>query len=181
MNRMAIRSACLALGICAFSSANAADDGRLVTEIRGGVMAHDQGIFSSHKESGVDINGEILLNNWGWLGKKIELRPHFGATFNTDGNTSFGYFGLTATAPVGRFLFAEASFGGAVHSGNLEENQIGHKDLGCRLLFRESLGFGARLDEHSSIMATADHISNANFCDKNEGLETVGVRYGYRF
>ena len=25
------------------------------------------------------------------------------------------------------------------------------------------------------------HLSNAKFCDTNEGLENVGVRYGYRF
>lgn len=156
-------------------------DGRLVTELRLGVMAHDQGIFSSHKESGADINAEVLLNDWGWLGKKVQLRPHFGATINTDGNTSFGYFGVTATAPLWRSTFAEFSFGGAVHSGNLDKNELGHKDLGCRLLFRESLSFGVNLNEHNSIAAVADHISNANFCGKNEGLETVGVRYGYHF
>ena len=172
----------LALALSAFLSASAAHaDGPLVTEIRAGVLAHDQGLFSSHKESGVDFNGEILLNDWGWLGKKIRLRPHFGGTVNSDGNTSFGYFGLSATAPVWRFVFAEFSFGGAVHSGNIDENEVGHKDLGCRVLFRESVSVGANLDEHNAIMATVDHISNANICEKNEGLETIGVRYGYRF
>ena len=26
-----------------------------------------------------------------------------------------------------------------------------------------------------------DHISNAKLCSTNEGLETFGIRYGYRF
>ena len=38
---------------------------------------------------------------------------------------------------------------------------------------------------HPSVLAkqavTLDHISNANLCDQNEGLDTLGIRYGYRF
>jgi lipid A 3-O-deacylase len=173
----------LALALAAMGAAapaEAAGSGP-ISELRLGVMAHDQGIFSSNKEDGVDINAEALFTDLGWLGEKIALRPHIGGMINTNGNTSYGYFGLTATAPIGRLFFAEFSVGGAVHSGNLHDNEIGRKDLGCRVLFRESLSFGVNIDEHNSIAAVADHISNANLCDKNEGLETVGVRYAYRF
>lgn len=176
------RGLALGLGIAAalVSVAAQAND-KIVSELRLGVFAHDQGIFSSHKESGVDINGEILFSDLGWLGKRVMLRPHIGGTVNSDGNTSDGYFGLTATLPFAQRFFVEGSVGGAVHTGNLESNELGHKDLGCRVLFRESLSLGVMIDEHNSLAAVADHISNANLCDKNEGLEDVGVRYGYRF
>jgi hypothetical protein len=30
-------------------------------------------------------------------------------------------------------------------------------------------------------LVTFDHISNAELASPNEGLDTLGVRYGYRF
>ena len=47
-------------------------------------------------------------------------------------------------------------------------------------LFREAMDFGYRLGGHGISLHLA-HISNAKLCDKNEGLETVGLRYGYSF
>jgi lipid A 3-O-deacylase len=179
-----VRHGVLGMGlVCALSlGSGAAWAGNgFISEVRLGVMAHDQGIFSGHKESGTDINVEILGPSLGWLGHTIALRPHLGGTANTDGNTSFGYLGLTATLPFWQIMFVEGSVGGAVHTGNLHDDEVGHKDLGCPALFRESLSLGAFLGEHITVAVVADHISNANICDKNEGLETVGARVGYRF
>jgi lipid A 3-O-deacylase len=169
---------------CALSlGSNAAFAGQdsLISEIRLGALAHDQGIFSGHKESGTDINVELLGPSLGWLGHTVALRPHIGGTVNSAGNTSDGYFGLTATVPIWHIFFFEGSVGGAVHTGNLDANEPGHKDLGCRVLFRESLSLGAFIGDHITVSMMADHISNANICGRNEGLEAVGGRVGYRF
>lgn len=151
-----------------------------LSEVRLGVLAHDVGPFSSRKEDGADLNVEVLFKDFAWF-KKVGIRPHLGGAINTSGDTSYGYFGLTGTVPVGRKLFLELSVGGAVHNGNKNKNELGRKDLGCRVLFRESIGGGVYLGKHASLSVVLDHISNANLCEKNEGLETVGVRYGYRF
>jgi len=37
------------------------------------------------------------------------------------------------------------------------------------------------IGEKTSLSLYLDHISNANLCDNNEGLETAGVRLGFRF
>ena len=70
------------------------------------------------------------------------------------------------------------------------------KSLGCRFLFRESVNAGYRFNKRHALMLHFDHSSNANLCEKNtrdgtaegrhdvtlnEGLESVGVRYGYMF
>jgi hypothetical protein len=57
----------------------------------------------------------------------------------------------------------------------------GGNELGCRVLFRESLSVGVRFMKHHSLSVMVDHISNAGLCDHNDGLDTLGVRYGYRF
>ena len=70
---------------------------------------------------------------------------------------------------------------GVVHDGRIKTNRIDRKELGCRVLFRESIELGYRFGTRHAISAFLDHLSNANICDKNEGLESLGVRYGYRF
>jgi hypothetical protein len=167
--------------LCVAATPAAAEGPKRLSELRLGVLAHDVGPFSSRKEGGADINVEVLFRDLGWLGERFMLRPHLGGSINTSSDTSQGYFGLTATAPIGRKLFFEFSFGGTVHNGNKNEGEIGKKDLGCRVLFRESISGGIYLGERSTLSVMLDHISNANLCDKNEGLESVGVRYGYRF
>jgi hypothetical protein len=40
---------------------------------------------------------------------------------------------------------------------------------------------GVDVTESISIMATVDHMSNADLCDENQGLTNAGVRVGYRW
>lgn len=37
-----------------------------------------------------------------------------------------------------------------------------------------------RFAEYNSLMLTADHMSNAGLCAKDEGLSDIGVRYGFK-
>jgi lipid A 3-O-deacylase len=55
------------------------------------------------------------------------------------------------------------------------------KALGSRVLFHIPLEVGYRLDLHNSISAHFEHMSNAYTVDPNEGLDRIGVRYGYKF
>ena len=53
--------------------------------------------------------------------------------------------------------------------------------LGCSPLFRESASVGWRFDEHWSLLATIEHLSNGGLCDQNRGLTNVGARVAYSF
>ena len=153
----------------------------IVSEVRVGVLAHDYGPFSSNKEDGVDGNLEILFASPAFLDLVLSPRPHIGGSVNSSGDTSQAYLGLTWEFDVLDAVFIDLTFGGAVHNGNLNDDELGRKDLGCRTLFRGAIGVGYRITPNHNIAIQLDHISNAKLCDRNEGLETVGVRYGYRF
>jgi len=49
------------------------------------------------------------------------------------------------------------------------------------VLFHPHLEWGFRFDTHNSVSIFFEHISNASSADKNQGLDTLGVRYGDRF
>lgn len=156
---------------------------KLISEIRLGILAHDHDIapFSRSEEDGIDANFEILFISPHWLKKLRSPRPHLGVSINTTGDTSQAYMGLTWEWQFWRQWFFDFSLGGAIHDGKTTTTLIDRKELGCQVLFRESLDLGYIYAERHSISVFLDHISNAKICEKNEGLETVGIRYGYRF
>jgi len=160
-----------------------------VSEVRVGGAFHDRGIFSDAEEDGADVTAEVLFASPGvlrWLGRP---RPHLGLAAATDAEaTSYLYFGLTWEVDVVQDWFLHGSLGGAVHDGDplLEREQTAEqratqKALGCRALLRESVGVGYRVTERVNLMLYVDHISNANLCDSNEGLDNFGGRIGWRF
>lgn len=157
-------------------------DGSLFSEVRVGALAHDQGPFSSNKEGGFDSNIELLFTSPELLDVIWSPRPHIGASVNSSGDTSQAYLGLTWDWDFfERAMFVNFSLGGAVHNGETTTDQLDKKELGCRVLFRESLDIGYRFNAVHSLMFHFDHISNAKLCSTNEGLETIGIRYGYSF
>ena len=125
-------------------------------------------------------------------------RPHLGVSYNSSGDTSQAYGGLTWDWSFWNGWFADFSLGGMVHDGHLVGDKDGklRKSLGCRILFRESVNFGYRFKKRHAIMAHLNHSSNASLCEKNtpdgtafgrhdvilnEGLESLGILYGYIF
>ena len=66
-----------------------------LSEIRGGILVHDEGLFSRNKEDGIDTNFEVLFKSPSILDAVYSPRPHLGATLNSAGNTSQAYLGLT--------------------------------------------------------------------------------------
>jgi lipid A 3-O-deacylase len=152
-----------------------------LSELRLGLLDHDIGILGHAKEGGGDINGEVLFESPGFLDAVGAPRPHLGVSVNSEGDTSQAYAGLTwGFAPV-QLVFMEFSLGGAIHDGKLSDGGTARKELGARVLFRESLSLGYRIDDHHSLSLIFDHESNANLADHNEGLNNLGIRWGYRF
>lgn len=152
-----------------------------LSEARVGIMAHDVGVFGVRKEDGIDGNVELLFQSPAFLEPLWAPRPHMGLSINTGGDTSQAYAGLSwSWTPVERW-FIEFSLGGSVHDGKLSTFDRDRKELGSRVLFRESLSLGFHIDRKHSLMVTLDHISNANLAEYNEGLDTFGLRWGYRF
>ena len=153
----------------------------LVSEIRIGALWHDQGPFSHRKERGYDGNLELLFSSPEFLRKVWTPRPHIGASINSAGDTNQIYLGLTWEKRFYQSYFANFSLGAGYHDGYKVTDLLDRKSLGCKFLFRESLDVGFRFQNNHSIMAHLDHISNAKLCSTNEGLESVGFRYGYSF
>ena len=79
------------------------------------------------------------------------------------------------------------SWGMAYHNGDKIHDpkhvQTDKKELGSNLLFREAVELGWNFYGKDSISLRFDHISNANLWgeDANEGLDTFGIVYSYRF
>lgn len=157
--------------------------GGILSEFRVGVLAHDQGPFSSNKEKGVDAQFELRFRSPDFLGVIWSPYPNIGANINTSGNTSSFWLGLVWEKPVWKKMFVGWSMGGAYHTGETDKGTgaADEKELGCNPLFRLAINAGWRFDEHQSLDLILDHISNAKLCDTNEGLENFGLRYGYKF
>ena len=50
-----------------------------------------------------------------------------------------------------------------------------------RILFRIPIEMGLLFTRHQGVSIRFDHVSNAYLADPNEGLDTIGLRYTYRF
>lgn len=162
-------------------AAAAAEPAGIVSELRFGLLRHDAGIVSHHKEPGVDVNGEVLFVSPDFLEAIGAPRPHLGVEVNSEGQTSQAYVGLSWTWDFHPSFFLEGSLGAAVHNGNLDKYDPVRKALGSRVLFRESVSLGMRINEQLSLSLFVDHISNAGLARYNGGMDGLGLRIGYRF
>jgi len=152
-------------------------------EIRIGLFAHDVGgLWSSvNKESGVGLNAELIFNRPGFSFLYGSVRPNFGVTFNSKGDTSTVYAGLLWERGITSRLFINLGLGAAVHNGELEPSQSDKKALGSRVLFRIPIELGYKLTERHRISLLFTHMSNGYLASPNEGLDTLGFRYGFSF
>ena len=170
----------------------------IFSEVRVGMLMHDTGPFSANEEDGVDSNLELLFASPKIFSFMWSPRPQIGVSLNSSGDTSQGYAGLYWERSFWDGWFAGLSLGGMIHDGRLYGDKDGQtrKSLGCRFLFREAINFGYRFKKRHAIMVHFDHSSNASLCEKNtpdgtangrhdvvlnEGIESLGVRYGYMF
>jgi lipid A 3-O-deacylase len=154
----------------------------LLDEVRAGILTHS--IDGNNGEEGADLNLEVLFRRLDGryddplLDFALRPRVHVGASVNTAGDTSQIYAGLSWEVQLAPKLSLELTFGGALHDGETSDNAA--DSYGCSLNFRESASIGYALDERWTIYGTISHMSNANLCDENTGLTSVGVRLGYK-
>ena len=180
----ATRIAAAAAGVAPAPSRVAASAPRLgLSELRMGFAHHDSGVFGRTEEEGVDVTLEARfapLTGGAW-DAIWRPRPHVGININSAGDTSALYLGLTWDWDVWDSFFVSLDLGAAVHDGETSTLDLTRKELGSRVLFREAVEFGYRFHERHALSLRVDHISNAKLADKNEGLDTVGIVYSYRF
>lgn len=179
--RIAIVGLALAVGVSADVMPVLA--GGLIDEFRIGVLDHDvPNLWSGFRvePDSADINVEFILSpSVAFLGGYV--RPAIGGSINTVGATSHAYLDARWQYDLPHGLFIGLGIGAAVHNGQLELEDWDRKALGSRVLFHFPAEIGVRLDEHNSISAYFEHISNGYTVSPNEGLDRLGVRYGYRF
>lgn len=106
-------------------------------------------------------------------------RVHAGAIVSTNGNASQVYSGLTWSFDVTDTLFLELGLGGTLTNATLDGSK--GVNVGCSLLFHEQLSAGWRLTDRVNLVATVEHSSNANLCERNSGLSYAGIGIGYKF
>lgn len=155
----------------------------LVHELMIGALAHDvPDLWSGFRRepSSIDINVEAKLSPAMALFFGT-LRPAVGATINTEAATSHVYVDARLNYDLSERVFFGLGVGAAVHDGNTGREDPDRKALGSRLLFHIPFELGYRLDAHNSISAYFEHTSNAYTQKYNEGMDRLGVRYGYRF
>ncbi len=174
--------------------------GGVISEVRGGVLVHDVWRDNQSKTAEantVDINGEVLsvpltmaTSDTPFLQSILAPRAHLGFSANTAGWTNNGYTGLTWEWGLPANFFFDFAFGFDLHDGQLKASQTstgayetdGRPNLGSRVLFREAIDIGYRFDQVNSLSTYFAHISNAGWlASQNDGMNFVGVRYGFRF
>lgn len=154
----------------------------VVYEVNVGLLHHDTADLWSgfNRESGIDINAEVLFNSfYEILGGTIH--PALGVSVNTAGDTSKAYGGLRYRYELENGLFFGIGLGAAVHNGESRLVRSDKKALGSTLLFHIPAEVGYHFNKHYTVAAYFDHISNGYTQDENEGLDTIGLRFGYRF
>ena len=109
------------------------------------------------------------------------VHPNFGLSVNDRGDTSKLYAGVLWEFEMKSGLFLNLGVGAAVHNGESETSEEDKKELGSRVLFRIPIELGYALTKRHAVSIMFDHVSNASLADPNEGLDTLGLRYGYRF
>lgn len=155
----------------------------LIEEVKLGVLYHDAShLWSGFRieDQGADINGEVLLRPTipVYIGT---IRPVVGGTLATNGGTSHAYADLRWQSELGAGFFLGLGFGGAIHDGHLLPDSWNRKALGSRVLFHFPAELGYRFDAHNSLSVYFEHTSNAWLAKYNEGLDRIGLRYGYKF
>jgi lipid A 3-O-deacylase len=154
-----------------------------VDELKIGVLAHDvPDLWSGFQAepNSADINVEAIFSpSVAFLGGTI--RPALGASINTQGYTSNVYLDARWQLETACGIFLGLGVGGTVHDGQLKLEHWDEKALGSRVLFHIPVELGYRLDAHDSVSVYFEHMSNAYTASPNEGMDRIGVRYGYRF
>ena len=160
---------------------NQAENGCL-NEIRMGLLAHDADHLwsGSRKESGVDLNAEVIFKKATVDLFNGVLRPNLGISINNRGDTSRIYGGILWELDTPS-VFLNLGIGAALHDGERETKRDNKKALGSRVLFRIPIEIGLTLYGRHRVSVLFEHVSNGYLAHPNEGLDAIGLRYGFLF
>jgi opacity protein-like surface antigen len=153
-----------------------------ISELKVGALDHDTpGLWSGFgvERQSVDANLEVLFLPWAYTFGGY-LRPALGATINFHGETSKAYADLRWERESPSGVFFALGMGAAVHNGDINLTDPARKALGSPVLFHPSAELGYRWDGVNSLSIFADHMSNGFTQRYNDGMDTVGIRYGRR-
>ncbi len=158
-------------------------DGGILYGCRVGLLYHDvNGLWSgSRAEGGIDVNAEIVFRRPGYFLWGGAIRPNLGVTVNSQGDTSTLYGGFIWEIVSRAGLFFNTGLGLALHNGELDAGDDRQKALGARVLFRIPFEIGATFGGRHRLSVFFAHISNAYLADPNQGLDVLGLRYGFQF
>lgn len=161
-------------------------------------------------ENSAAFNAEVIFEEPKFLKWALTPQPYINGTLNVEGNTSFGGAGLMWRQSFGKRFYADFSFGGVIHDGTktsgltseerdavrgddreaaraafaaLRDRRASEISFGSRLLFREQLTLGVRVDEEWAAEVFFEHLSNAGLSESsiNEGVDSLGIKAARRF
>ena len=166
---------------------------QLVEEVRLGLVAHD---VVTPDEKGPQIAVEALFASPDFLTPIGSPRPYLYGSFSTRGYTNLGAAGLNWTwAPNAGRLSFEGAFGLSYNDGVKDVVDRAPDDpvrirlaetralLGSRWLFHTRLGTDYAVTERWAVGVYYEHFSHGQILasGRNQALDEVGVRIGYRF
>lgn len=148
-----------------------------------GLLAHDvDTVWSDDRaEHGFDWSLEAELARGAFSIWDGRARPSLGLSVHSRRQTHKVYAGWLWERPLAERGFLNLGLGLAWHTGRTMTSDPDRKELGTRWQFRVPIEVGIELRPHHRLILSYDHLSNAGLDDENEGLDTVGLRYGYRF
>jgi hypothetical protein len=163
-----------------------------ISELRGGLLNHDvifpnrsslrmPNPFRQRMEGGVNLNGEVIFVAPGFLRYLGSPRPRLGGSLNARGYTDNAYLDLDWDHQFTAGPFVEGYLGLAWHDGKLTTGNPERLELGLRVLFHLGLEAGWRFHQHHGLSLMWEHMSNSTLGSRNQGVDSLGLRYGYRF
>ena len=157
--------------------------GGWLQEIRIGLAAHDvDGLWSGEsKEPGTTIGVEAIFGHTLFHLLGATANPNVGLSLSMQGDTSCLYGGFLLRWSQLASIAVATGFGLAVHNGKRSTDAADRKSLGSRVLFRVPIQIGYALTAQHWITLAFDHVSNGYLAAPNDGMDTLGVFYGYRF
>lgn len=163
-------------------------------------------------ENSLGFNAEIIFEEPKFLKWALSPQPYINGTLNVEGNTSFVGGGLLWRQNLGKKFYADFAFGGVIHDGtkdllfsdvfdeinmddDISRDEAGRLfdefdrrfeteiEFGSRLLFREQVTIGVRVNDEWATEIFYEHLSNANLSEngENDGVNNLGVKLSRRF
>ena len=187
----------VSLLLCSSILASGAASADILSEARFGVMQENICILdcdNANKEPGQNISAELLFASPDFHDLIWSPKPYVMGSLNTQGDTSFGGFGLHWSFDFADKWAFEPSVGYVIHDGELaspfpQGDPRGdafteeHVLFGSRDLFRTTFGLHYEINETWGAELLYEHLSHGQILGngRNQGIDNIGLRATYAF